>query len=73
MQSYYICGMAKQIDHLERLRTKIARGMKRNKLITLADVEGFTGVDRVNVHRILKGRDPRYSTAAKLLDAFDAD
>lgn len=65
--------MAKQRDHLENLRLKIAKGMKRNKLVTLADVEDFTGVDRVNVHRILKGRDPRYTTAAKLLEAFDMD
>lgn len=65
--------MGKKPDRLEQLRSKIERGMKRHALKTNRAVEEKTGIDRVKVHRIRRGADPRYTVAMQLLDALDAD
>lgn len=65
--------MGKKPNRLEQLRAKIERGMKRHALKTNREVEEVTGIDRVKVHRIRRGADPRYSVAMQLLDALEAE
>lgn len=65
--------MGKKPDRLEQLRAKIEKGMKRHALRTNKAVEEKTGIDRVKVHRIRRGADPRYSVAMQLLDVLEAE
>lgn len=58
--------MNKDERTLHAFRAKLLKGMKRHKL-TQKELADSTGTCRTELSRIMNGKDPRYTTALKLM------
>lgn len=53
--------------NLDKLRKRIRRAMKARGIETQQEAAKITDTDPVEVSRVLSGKDPRYTTALRLL------